>query len=157
MRRYLFLIAVAVFLCLIAFFVALNLHEVPAAELARRCAAATPGWAGYAEDIKAQVGARPVALWQGRPIRAEMVPEGLSVAFALSPPWSGYSCALPVLVRLPSGRTCRDHEAVVDPPGCSYRFDLLPGDMASPPPWIEIRYPHGEMRLPLNAEGRWRE
>ena len=156
MRRLAPVLAAVLFLCLVAFFFVLNLHDIPASELARRFGAAAPGWASYAEDIKAQVGARPVAIWQGRPIRAEMAREGLSVTFALSPPWSDYSCALPVLVRLPSGWTCRDHEAVVDPPGCTYHFGGFPENMASPPPWIEIRYPHGEKRLPLDAGGRWR-
>ena len=122
-------------------------------ELVRRCRDARPTWASYPEDLKAQIGAGPVATWQGALVRIDCDGTLIRAAFRLEEPWAQYDAALPILVRIPSGRVLlpADTERTTD--ALTYRFVL---DADSAPPWIELRYPHTSRRLPLDQEGRWR-
>lgn len=127
---------------------------VPEAELARRCAASVPAWNNYQEDIKGQVGAAPVAQWRGDPVWARHSGDRLEVAFALLPPWSEYACALPVLLRDPLGNDYRNVSASRRDGVRVYAFFLAEGARAGLP-WVEVHYPHHQLRLALDNDGQW--
>lgn len=122
--------------------------------LARRCAAAAPEWQRYQEDIKA-LGAGPVAQWHGSPVSATVSPAGADVVFELSPPWSDYEAALPILLRTPDGTVHQYASSTLENGRRTYHYDCFPEDPGAALPWIEIHYPHTERRLVLDPSGRW--
>lgn len=116
-------------------------------ELQRRTQASRPAWERYHEDVKAQVGAGPVAEWEGEPVEAVVAGHELRIAFALRGAWAGREAAIPVLIRDPAGRQFQSSDAQIEGERVLYRF-LLPYD--SDPftlSWIEVRYPKGERRM----------
>lgn len=130
--------------------------ELDAERLQQRCAESSPSWTSFEEDLKASVGATPVALWQGEPVAVEMEEEGIQVEFALEGAWATLNTQLPILLRLPSGEIFRNSAAKVDfsTPG-AYFFAVgvvTNGNI----PWVELRYPQHEQRIPLDAAGGWR-
>jgi hypothetical protein len=154
--RLLAIAALLLFAGLVAILTYNNAQGVPAEELSRRCAESRPEWSSYQEDVKGQVGAAPVAAWKGEPVRVELAGGRLLITFRLPPPWSGYDAALPVLVRDPLGSVSRNISAERRDDGLRvYGFTLPGAQDAAPIPWIEIRYPHTERRIPLDARGVW--
>jgi len=120
-------------------------------------AGARPGWTAYTEELKAALGATPVARWEGRPIRVERDGAVLFVTFELDAPWRSYGFGLPVLlrdplggVRLPSGYAPVDE-------GGRYRYELDGVDAETVLPWVEVKYPRERtQRLVLDGDGGWR-
>jgi len=116
-------------------------------ELERRVTASRPTWESYQEDIKAQIGARPVAEWEGRPLRASLEGGALQIAFAVEGVWATRKFAVPVLVRDPSGNVFRSADATHIGAKTGYTF-LLPNSLDPVTlGWVEVRYPGNVKRL----------
>jgi len=144
----------AVFVALVVLFTLLNSRELPPEELLRRCAASRPAWNGYQEDIKA-IGARAVARWQGEPVALAVLPESVMLSMRLQSPWDAWDAALPLLLMDPEGHVHQNSAAVREGALRIYQFPAIPGAAQSPPPWVEIQYPHTKRRLHLDPGGRW--
>lgn len=128
---------------------------VPEHVLAERIQRANPRWSDYDEDVKGQLGARPVAEWRGRPIRAEAHLNGqIHVTFHIEGPWAGRTVAIPVLLRHPYGNVLNATETHVEQDEVTYSF-RLPAPTGDRPKWVEVRYPHGTRRIVLDADGHW--
>ena len=128
--------------------------QVPDPELARLVQRARPVWANYGEDLKAQLGATPVARWSGKPVAAQIDGNRCSLSFEIDDPWRNYPFGIPVLVRDPLGKVHRSKSYA----GGTYEFTLdgfAPGAVI---PWIEFRFPpYEERRIAFDAAGSWRE
>jgi len=123
-------------------------------EIARRCKESTPRWDSYQEDIKAQLGARPAAQWRGHPLSARLERGRLYLTMSIEGPWSELDCAMPLLLRDPSGEVHTSHEADGDGGERTYRF-TLPDAGSQRYPWVELHYPHNVLRIPLGLDGTW--
>ena len=132
-----------------------NRAGVPAQELAERIAASEPEWANYQEDIKSQIGAKPVAEWMGEPISVAIEGTVATVTFELEGPWALRDFGLPILLREPFGGIHLPASATVETSRIAYQFNLPQEFLTSPLPWVEIKYPHHERRLALDADGTW--
>ena len=124
------------------------------AELARRAAASRPTWNNYPEDVKAQIGATPVAEWAGRLAEVRAARGGVTVVFDLTGPWARRNAAVPVLLQEPFGGVHRDSEARREGTRVVYAFALEPRDGV--PPWVELQFPHGRRHVVLPSDGVWR-
>ncbi len=141
-------------LAVFAVFAWTNAASIPDQELARRCAASAPQWDSYQEDVKGQVGARPVAEWKGKPVSAEVSRGVIRISFAIVGSWAGRECAIPILIKEPGGEI-RTGQGRGDREGNAvYSLPLGPSESTSVP-WIEIQYPHHRERLLLDSSGRW--
>lgn len=156
MRRVIAGVAGGAFLALVALTAYMNSGDLSPEELARRCADSFPAWQSYQEDIKAQVGARPVAEWKGRPTGVKQAGREIRVTFLLSVPWSGRPAVLPILMRDPLGVVYRNIGAESRAAERIYLFELAETSVVSLLPWIELQFPHSEVRLPLDPQGEWR-
>ena len=145
-------VILAILLFFVAFYAAVNRVSIDPAELLKRCAESHPEWLSYQEDIKGQIGAGAAAEWQGTPLRAEVRGREAHVTMRISGPWAQYDCGIPILLRDPLGNVVQS--SAVSAPGGerTYTFKL---PTETPPPWIEIHYPHQERRLPLSPQGDW--
>ena len=122
-------------------------------ELARRVAECEPSWSNYDEDLKAQIGAAPVAEWKGEVAWARWEAGELRVAFLVRGAWAGRDIAIPVLLKLPNGETRRNADAAREDGKLVYRFTT---SLDTPPQWVVVRYPfYGERRIVLSEDGRW--
>ncbi|HPK00105.1 MAG TPA: hypothetical protein PKW60_11510 [Candidatus Hydrogenedentes bacterium] len=122
-------------------------------ELARRVMKCEPSWSNYDEDLKAQIGAAPVAEWKGEPAEARWEAGELRVSFAMLGVWAGRDAAIPVLVKLPNGETHRNEAAAWEDGRLVYQFTT---SLQATPQWVIVRYPfYGERRLVLSEDGRW--
>lgn len=148
-------VCAALFALLVGVLAFLNARELPPEELVRRCNACHPAWNGYQEDIKV-IGARPVARWRGTPVALEVAPDAIRLTMALDPPWDAWDAALPLLVRDPEGQVHRNTGAERAGPLRIYQFPAPPDAALSPPPWLEIQYPHTKRRIHLSPAGTWR-
>lgn len=126
-------------------------------ELASRTRSSQPAWQNYEEDIKAQIGATPVAQWQGAPIEVRRDGDRLYVTFRLSGPWAQRDIAIPVLLRDPLGRTYQNVRAQRDGHVVTYVFPLFGEDPAVPLAWVKLRFPGTERRIALSGGGAWQE
>ncbi|MCX5758735.1 MAG: hypothetical protein NTU83_09580 [Candidatus Hydrogenedentes bacterium] len=124
-------------------------------ELAARIEKSRPAWESYQEDIKGQIGAGPVAEWDGTPSRLWFDRDAVFFTFAMRGPWAARDMGVPVLLRDPSGRVQRDLRADRNGLMVCYTFERPKLDAL--PTWLEIRYPHTERRLVLSARGEWNE
>ncbi len=122
-------------------------------ELAARIAKSRPAWESYQEDIKGQVGAGPVAQWDGTPSRLWFDKDAVFVAFAMKGYWATRDGGVPVLLRDPSGRVQRDLRS--DRNGSMIRYTFERPKLDGMPAWLEIKYPHMERRLVLSEQGEW--
>lgn len=124
-------------------------------ELAERIAASNVTWANYEEDIKAQIGAIRAAEWTGEPVEAAVNGGRLKVVFVLSEPWATRDVYMPLLVRTHLGTVAgmeagrRLGEGQVE-----YLFPIE-SEPGNPPPWVEVKYPHGERRMSFDDSGTW--
>lgn len=148
-------ILVLVCAVLIAWMTYRHRREITPEQLAVRTATSRPEWANYDEDIKAQIGARPVAEWRGRPVSARLEGPEFQVTFELAGPWAERGAALPVLLRHPLGAIYRSEDAARDGARVTYFFTIPHNDDEGPLPWVEIKCPHREHRLTLSASGLW--
>lgn len=130
-------------------------HQADPAELAQRCGESRPAWASYQEDIKAQVGARPVALWRGKLTELRQESGSLTVTFLLEQPWADYEAAVPILLRDPMGHDYRQDRVEREDGLRRYIFQLDAQSGASTLPWVEIHFPHTERRIALGSTGCW--
>lgn len=142
------------FVLLAVIFTLQNRQDIDSEELARRCATSRPAWNGYQEDIK-EIGARPVAAWHGRPASARVSHPAIWVSFELTPPWSMWRAALPILLKTPEGAVLQSVRSERDGPIRRYYFELPPDAGITTPPWLEVQYPHTRMRILLSEDGRW--
>ncbi|MGI6458554.1 MAG: hypothetical protein ACOX5J_00395 [Candidatus Hydrogenedentales bacterium] len=147
---------VAVFLVAAAVVVVMILTAkgpISSEELARRVINCEPSWSNYDEDLKAQIGAAPVAEWKGEPAEARWEAGELMVSFAVLGVWAGRDTAIPVLVKLPNGETHRNEAAAWEGGKLVYQFTT---SLQAMPQWVIVRYPfYGERRLVLSEDGRW--
>ena len=123
-------------------------------ELASRVRTSAPEWQSYQEDLKAQVGAGPVAQWKGRPTQVWSGGAAVYVAFEVSGPWAQRDAAIPVLLRDPFGGVHRNVSAQRNGAVVTYAFQVLAEPSAVPLAWVEIKFPRGERRVILSTEGR---
>ena len=140
--------------CLIVALSWVNSTELSEDDLAERCAQSVPRWDSYQEDIKGQVGARPVAQWLGVPASASAVNGTVTVTFTVNGPWAERAAAVPIIIKDPTGAVLVAHGKGDGAGTVSYEI-TLPGAEQSSVPWLEVQYPHHRERLPLNAEGLW--
>ena len=124
-------------------------------ELKRRTEASQPTWPNYEEDIKAQIGAGPVAEWEGRPVEAHVYGDSVEVTFRVMGPWAQRITAIPVLLREPTGAIHRNVRTTTGNGQVIYAFSLPA--QTSVPAWLELKFPHGEKRLVLSPSGVWHE
>lgn len=145
----------AIFLaCLITAMAWVNATGLSEEELATRCETSEPHWDNYQEDIKGMIGARPVALWQGRPLSAHASAGKVHVRFEIIGDWAARAAAVPLLLKDPAGAILVGR-GIGDGAGvATYTFEL-PGLDKLAVPWVEIQYPHHRERLPLDAQGNW--
>jgi len=130
-------------------------EEISAEELADRVQRSVPAWADYQEDLKGQLGATPVARWQGRPIRAQVDGESVSIVFEVSGAWAEYDFALPVLIKDHLGKSYRNTGARRTNSEVEYLFQIAGHVAGTTLPWVEIAYPHHLERLAFSQEGAW--
>jgi hypothetical protein len=123
--------------------------------LARRAADSMPRWETYQEDIKAQVGARPVAEWSGAVEEVRVEPPRVVAAFRLSGPWAQRDAAVPVLMQGPLTEARRHARVIREGDRIVYEFDVPELGSAQALPWIELKYPRQERRIALSPEGTW--
>lgn len=126
------------------------------AEIARRVEASVPTWQSYPEDIKAQVGAGPVAEWEGTVDEVRVEPEAIRVTFRLEGPWAARDAAMPLLLNEPFGGVRRNSAAERQGDRVTYLFDNAGREAAVPVPWVELKFPGGERRIVLSQEGTWK-
>ncbi len=126
-------------------------------ELAARIAASHPSWQSYEEDIKGQIGAGPVAEWEGTLVAVQAEPGALCATFRVTGPWADRDAGIPILLRSASGKTFQSVSTRREDGRVQYRFDL--GSDTDPmPPWVELKYPfYGNRRVPLSEQGSWEE
>lgn len=130
-------------------------QSLPPGELVRRCEASQPAWNGYQEDIK-EIGAGPVAQWQGQPLSLYITGKTVYLTVALEAPWADWDAAIPLLMRTPEGQVFRSVRYQQQAEGCVYEFDALTTDSSTLPPWLDIQYPHTRKRLHLDGGGHWK-
>jgi len=152
-RNRLLLVGFGVLAVVIAPMVLFSGGAVPAHVLAARCEASEPRWNSYQEDIKGQIGARPVAEWQGDLVAAELRDEVLTLDFALEEPWHSLPAAIPVLLRLPDGSVLLPQASREEGGLRRYSYRLDENTATS---WVEVQYPHQRDRLIFDSAGQWR-
>ncbi len=123
-------------------------------EVARRVAESRPTWPNYQEDIKAQIGAGPVAEWEGRLESVEANTGRVVVRFVVRGPWSTRDCAIPILLQEPLGGVHQSEDARRDGTQVTYTFRLAESD--APVPWIALRFPHATRRIAIPSTGVWK-
>jgi hypothetical protein len=142
------------FVCLIAAMAWVNATGISEEELAQRCETSVPHWDNYQEDIKGQVGARPVALWKGRPLSAQVSPGRVEVRFEIAGDWAAREASVPLLLKDPGGAILVGRGKGDGMGSATYVFELPESETLSVP-WVEVQYPHHRERLPLDAKGHW--
>lgn len=157
MIRRLFVVLIAVAVAVVAALISLAYRSgLSEEEMARLTASAAPTWENYPEDIKAQIGAGPVAEWQGKPVKAVWDgKETIEVTFEMTGPWATIDAAIPILLRDPLIGT---HEpAATHRQGnyITYSFTLYDGTTAIPLPWVEVKHPAGQDRIMLIESTHW--
>ena len=78
----------------------------------------------------------------------------MQVTFELAGPWASREAAIPVLLRDPLGVVHRSSGEVLASPRVTYEYMDGQGALATVP-WVELRYPHKEQRVMLDADGHW--
>jgi len=124
-------------------------------DLAQRVRTSHPQWQTYQEDVKAQIGAGPVAQWAGEPLNARQNNAALTLTFRLIGPWVSRDPAIPVLIRDPLGHVHQNSAATHQNGLVIYEFKLEPAGSASPLPWIEAKFPNGSKRIVFDEKGGW--
>jgi len=125
------------------------------AELERRVDASRPAWESYQEDLKSQIGAGPVAQWEGVPVKVRTERRAVHVTFRLTAAWAHRGAAIPILMREPLGGVHRNIDARCDGDRVTYLFECPPSASGMPFPWIELKYPHYQKRIVLSDRGEW--
>lgn len=129
--------------------------EISDQELAERVRTSRPDWADYREDLKAQLGATPVARWEGELVQAWVDDTRILLAFELSGTWAAYDFGLPMLLRDHLGSVQQNSAITHDGSRATYEFLARGWSQENPAPWIEVMYPNQQRRLVLSSEGTW--
>ena len=124
-------------------------------ELEGRVDASRPAWESYQEDLKSQIGAGPVAQWEGVPVKVRAQRRAVHVTFRLTAPWAHRDAALPILMREPLGGVHRNLDARCDGDRVTYLFECPQSASGTPFPWIELKYPRHQKRIVLSDRGEW--
>jgi len=124
-------------------------------ELGRRVEASRPAWESYQEDLKSQIGAGPVAAWEGAPVAVRADRSVVRATFRVAGPWAQREAAIPILMRDPLGGVHRSLQADHDGDRVTYLFGLPASASGTPFPWLEFKYPRQEMRIVLSDGGGW--
>jgi hypothetical protein len=124
------------------------------AELQRRISATRPSWENYQEDIKAQIGARPVAEWEGAVSQWHCAGNRAYVQFQLRGPWAKRKAVMPVLLREPTGAVHHPEQAERGGDTVTYVFQLPDQFISTMPAWLELKSPRGESRIVASESGR---
>jgi len=124
------------------------------AELQRRVSATWPSWENYQEDIKAQIGVKPVAEWEGAISQWNSAGNRTYIQFQLRGPWATRDAVMPVLLREPTGEVHHPEEAGRRGDTVTYVFQLPEQFISTPPAWVELKFPRGESRLIASESGR---
>ncbi len=156
MRRIIVGSLALLFVLIVVAIAQIGAYDIPPEEVARRCDKAQPAWQSYPEDIKGQIGARPVALWRGEVVHARQEGGSVSILFRIEEPWAGWEAAMPVLMRAPTGAVSLGVAEDRVSSERRYQFALPENDVA-PLPWVEVQYPHAQIRITLDAQGEWRK
>ena len=140
-----FVLLTAIFSCLFLIACDLKINE---AELAILAGKAHPGWENYQEDIKAQIGATPVAQWRGTPRHAWKDGDGIHVQFDIEDAWKKRTCVIPILIRDSGGTEYLSTKGLVEEGKVTYTFPPS-SSLSVFTNTIEIKYPHEDRRLEL--------
>jgi len=124
-------------------------------DLAQRVRTSHPQWQSYQEDLKAQIGAGPVAQWSGEAVTARQDNATLTLTFRLVGPWASRDPAIPVLILDPLGHVRQNSAATRQNDLVIYEFKPEPAGSASPFPWIEVKFPNGSKRIVFDEKGAW--
>ena len=125
-------------------------------ELAVLAENSRPKWQTYQEDIKADIGAGPVAQWVGEPVKAVHEQAGVRVTFQMSGPWAARDTAIPVLIQDPLGRVIQNVSHQRRQQTLTYQFNFSETGSATTLAWIEIKYPNRVKRMILDGKGVWK-
>jgi hypothetical protein len=120
--------------------------------LAERCASSAPSWQGYAEEIKGQVGAAPVAEWNGDVVAADFRNGQLRIHVDLTGPWVDRPFAIPILVRDPYGKVHLGRRVQGEGAARAYIVDIPGGGALT---WVEVATPDGRHRITLGPDQSW--
>ena len=129
---------------------------VDEAQLAARVTSSHPRWASYQEDIKGQVGARPVAEWEGALESIDASSGLVEVTIRLKAPWAARDAAMPILLEEPVGGV---HEATAsrrEGDRRVYTFAISGTAGSEPAPWVQLKLPRQEPRIVLPPNGHWK-
>lgn len=129
--------------------------SITSEELRQRAADSRPSWQGYQEDIKTQVGARPVAEWEGQPVSVYREGDVLGATFRLRGPWRGRQVAIPILLQEPYGGIHQSTRAEYAEGTVTYLFEFTEPAPPAAFPWVELKFPNGERRIALSEHGGW--
>ena len=124
-------------------------------ELRDRVRTSRPAWESYQEDIKSQVGAAPVAQWEGVLQSVVCQRNTVHLTFEVRGPWAQRATAIPILVREPFGGTHSSLSAHNDAGSVTYLFELTEADSTTSFPWLDVKFPHQEKRIVLSDQGVW--
>lgn len=124
-------------------------------ELERRVDASRPVWESYQEDLKSQIGAGPVAQWEGVPVKVLAQRRAVHVTFRLTAAWAQRDIAIPILMREPLGGVHRNLDARRAGECVTYLFECPQSASGTPFPWIELKYPRCQKRIVLSDRGEW--
>ncbi len=157
LRKITILSAIALFIVLVIILAMVNSQGVPRDELMKRCQESHPQWERYQEEIKGEIGARPVAEWNGEPIAVNRNGDEVLITFQLEGPWIDYAVPLPILLRDPLGNVQCSTTAEYAGATCTYHFSRPKDEADSLLPWIEVHYPRQELRISLDSQGNWKK
>ncbi len=129
--------------------------DVSPKELAKRCARSAPAWQNYPEDIKAQIGATPVAQWHGELVSVSRANATIQIAFNVTGAWRHRAMAIPVLLREPHGGIHCSKQIRHLNEQTVYLFELPHEMRQAALTWLEVRFPHGTKRIVLASDGSW--
>ena len=127
-------------------------EEIPIDEVRTRIESSQPEWANYLEDLKAQVGSSPVAKWRGTITQGQASEGTVTLEFTTQGYWNEHEIIIPMLIRDNLGYVTQQTKARYQGETLTYTFTL---QQQSPPPWIEVRFPHNSRRIAFGNEGRW--
>lgn len=126
--------------------------DIPVEEIQTRIDESNPDWANYHEDLKAQIGATPVAKWHGLPVSAKLADGSLHITFTLEGYWIENQLVIPLLIRDNLGHVTSETGATLDGTAITYTFSV---SQDPPPPWVELQYPHATRRIAFDTNGAW--
>ncbi|HPO14457.1 MAG TPA: hypothetical protein PLI09_13525 [Candidatus Hydrogenedentes bacterium] len=156
-RKVLAVSLIVMLAALVAVVALVNSQGISREKLLARCLESKPQWERYQEEIKGEIGARYVAEWTGEVVSVKRNKGEVLAVFQLDGPWVSYGIPLPVLMRDPFGNDYCSTTATYSGKECTYRFELAKDTADAPLPWVEVHYPHQEIRLPLDEEGQWKK